>query len=215
VKQRNQLISELLRDCKRVTVLPHPLWRFLRWVFISALCIGAGVAVIGVRRDFDAAIKDSNFLIQIFFILGLCLSSALGAFMLSVPSDRKPAWAKYFPIAPVLLWFGALFLDFGMGFSNHVSFHFGAKGGILCFGEILLLAFVPGAIIFAMLKKAAPIYQTWSGFLALVAAGSMAALGSQFTCSSYDPLHLFFWHYLPVIAIGWLGINLGKRFLKW
>lgn len=211
---RSNLISELSKDCTPVKPLPNPLLRFVRWLLISCLCIGAGVSLVGIRQDVKLAVSNMNFIVQSLFIFGLSLSSALGAFMLSVPSERKSAWAKYFPIVPVGLWLCALFLNVGVDFVRQVSFEFGMNG-MYCFGEIILFALVPAALIFAMLRKAAPINQTWSGFLALISAGSLAAIGSQLTCSSTDPLHLLIWHYLPVVSIGWFGVILGKKLLKW
>jgi hypothetical protein len=81
--------------------------------------------------------------------------------------------------------------------------------------HILVLGAIPRAFLFFLVRRAAPIALGWSGLLVMLTLASIGALGLQFTCTNDDPLHLFAWHFLPVLLIAVSGIVLGRRLLRW
>jgi len=211
----DDLIQKLSSDTKPIHKLGTPFIRFLKWLAAALLCVGVGVALMGLREDFMSKLAEPIYLIESIFILLLMLSSGLAAFILSIPNANASAWTKWLPCVPLFLWAGFLVYELSFVYVNQGFSGFVMEYGIGCTRDVLVLAVVPGALLFFMVQKAAPTSLAWVGALILLSVAALGSMGVQFICSNSQPLHIFIWHFLPVILVGAAGIYLGKKILKW
>jgi hypothetical protein len=69
-------------------------------------------------------------------------------------------------------------------------------------------------LIFANLRRAAPLQPRYTGLLALLSTGALAALGTQLLCAKDDLLHVLLWHAGPLALTALLGVSLGDVLLR-
>ncbi|MEZ4815550.1 MAG: NrsF family protein [Bdellovibrionota bacterium] len=204
----DDLISKLSSEHKRVEVLP-PFWkRYLRWSLISVLCVFTGVSLVGIREDWVELFKSTSMLLQnLAILLGALLASAL-ALLLSVPGSEKNKLLRYLVPLPFVLW-AIVLLVRGL---EAPSFYPGIAMG--CAAEIFSLGFIPGILLLVIVRRGATLHRGKASFFVFMAAAALGAFGAQFSCHNDDPFHLLFWHFMPVLIIGILGVALAKKLLK-
>ncbi|MCB9030118.1 MAG: DUF1109 family protein [Deltaproteobacteria bacterium] len=208
----NDLIDKLCDDAKPVKEICCPFQRAFGWFFFALLCVSVGTAVSGI--DLTGWQKDPLwFAIETAMLVLIALLSACGAFLLSIPCRGKSILTKIIPVIPLLLW--ALLLIIQMSLEPKQPISALASHGAGCVTGLLVLAIIPGIVLFIMIHRAAPVKLGWTGLLGLVAALAVASSGLQFLCPLRSAAHLMMWHLLPIVIIGSLGIWLGKRFLRW
>jgi len=86
--------------------------------------------------------------------------------------------------------------------------------GFTCLSDIILTSLPTSAVLFFLIRKAAPLKRDKVGFLVLLSGAAYAALGVHFTCIDDSPLHIVMWHLLPVVIVAVIGIFLGRRVLR-
>lgn len=204
----DDLILQLAKDAVPVRRLKVPFVRFCRWLGASFLCLAAGVAVFGWREDLVAVGYKPGFILQGILILGLVILSAFSAFVLSVP-DRKKTCVDVIPLLTLFLWFVVI------SYSCFTSETFPTGMGFSCAKDILVLGLIPGALLFLMIRRAAPLQLGKVGAFCALSVAGLGALGTQFICSNDNPLHVLMWHYTPVLILGAVGMLLGRWFLTW
>ena len=209
----DNLIDQLTNDLEPVKRLESPLRRLLRWLAVSSLCIVVGVFVMGLRHDLSNAIYSTSFWLETSLILASAISASLLAFLLSVPG-RTVKKIKLAPSLCIALW-GLTILVLSLRKDVDSSHLAQLTNGMPCMSAIYSMAVIPGALLFAMICNAAPLNKPLVGIWAVIAAAAFGALGLQFVCASSNPIHLIIWHVLPVLAIGVVGIYLGKLVFNW
>lgn len=90
---------------------------------------------------------------------------------------------------------------------------FGALKG--CVSQVLILS-TPALLGFLwVLRKAAPLHATRTGFAIGMAAGAIGAFGYSFGCLTDEPTIVAFRYGTAMIVSGLIGAFLGRLFLKW
>ena len=85
-----------------------------------------------------------------------------------------------------------------------------------CVIEIAGFGLLVGWPLFVMLRRAAPLHQTWTAALGTLAATALGAAATQFICPIDDPAHQLVGHLLPVIVLCGVGaLTAGRRLLDW
>lgn len=202
------MIHELAKQGQPVKRVGPPIARFCRWAAVASLCVAVGVAVFGFRADLESVSRSPIFLLQAALTLALGALSALSAFILSVPDKAKP-WLNVVPLATLGLWAVVLLAMLVLGDGAKAGF------GVTCVRDILVLGLPPGALLYFMLRRAAPLKVGMVGVLAALGVAALGALGTQFICRNDDPLHILVWHYVPVLILGVIGIWLGRLLFRW
>ena len=77
------------------------------------------------------------------------------------------------------------------------------------------MTLLPAGWTFYSMRKYASTHYRLAGSVALLSAFSVGALWLRLHEVNDSIVHVIEWHYLPMLAIGWLGWRLGKRILKW
>ena len=84
-----------------------------------------------------------------------------------------------------------------------------------CTLSITLTAILPAGWTFYALRKYASTKYRLAGSVSLLSAFSIGALWLRLHEETDSLVHVFEWHYLPMLAIGIFGLWLGQRLLKW
>jgi len=211
----DDMIKKIASSAKPIKKLGTPLIRFLKFIVAAALCVGVGIAVGGFRHDIGTKLSEPMFILEALIILFLVISSAAAALVISMPNTKQSLWAKRFPFVPLLVWLGFLAFELFFVYRDMGMDGFMIDYGMMCVRDILLLAVVPGLVLFFMIQKAAPTKLGLVGVLILLAVAALGAMGTQFMCSISDPLHILLWHFVPVLSLGGIGLFLGRMILRW
>jgi hypothetical protein len=183
----------------------------VRWMGGFAFYAVALVAYTGVRPDVMVAFTHPLFAAEILLLIGLVLSCACAAAMLSFPDRYQQRTLVWAPLALTLAFVGTLIAAWLTSPTDIVP----TGHGLECLSCISVYALLPGAWLFWEIRKLASTHAAWAGATAVLASFSMGALALRLKeATDYMP-HLLQWHYLPMLAVALLGLALGKLLLKW
>src|SRR5712692_7326150 len=210
----DELIRQIARGVTPVRILPSTPRRFLSWFGAAILSVATGVVLIGLRPDVLRGTTTLQFALNCVVILLITVLSVVAASMKSIPDTTRSVLVLIPPLSAVFIWLVLLATQGRLVFATGPH-HYSAGHGFGCIRDILVLGAIPGAFLFFLVRRAAPVALGWSGLLVMLTLASIGALGLQFTCTNDDPLHLFAWHFLPVLVIAVSGIVLGRRLLRW
>jgi hypothetical protein len=211
----DQLIRDLARDAGPVKRLLPLRARFAIWLGFAGLYLVGGVLLLGIRPDLAEQLTSFSFLIQAVLSAATAVLSASSAFALSVPGAERPRWTRLAPLVVLVVWVAWMLY-------RMVSFVSDPAIWIMVISEYSLdeigiglsLASVPGVSLFLAVRRAAPLRPLWAGGFSLIAAGSLASLGGQLTCTSPCPIHAVVLHLTPMLAVGLLGVVAGALLLR-
>jgi len=202
------LIHNIALQCRPVKPIGHPVKRFLIWAMSSVLLIAAGVLFFRPAPDFSV-VSSPSFIFPAIAMLCISLICTLSAFILSVPNKD----AQRFDIVPIVIvtfWFGLMIYMFA---STDLD---DSRPGLVCIFRMTILAIVPAAILFYMLKRAAPMQSGLIGLLATLGSLAFAGIGLQFIChKSTLGTHVLVWHLMPLSVLALLGVAIGHWMFRW
>lgn len=202
------LIHQLAIDARPVRPLGRPVVRLAVWVLFAAAVTSFGVFLIGVRSDIDSAFAEPVFVLRIVLTLGISLVASFAALTLAVPGKEHDRSIGILAAAV-----SSLVILLAYLFYSTESFLPGS--GAACVRNILLLGSAAGALLYFMLKEAAPLRSGTVGMLAALGATAFANLGTQFICRNDNPAHIFVWHLVPIALLCGIGILLGRLIFTW
>ncbi|MDP1568759.1 MAG: NrsF family protein [Vicinamibacterales bacterium] len=210
----DELVRKLAAEAAPVTRLAPVPWRLAVWTACTVAAAVAAVWAFGARQDLAVALAAPAFQVKAALLILTAITAAAGALLLSVPGAERTAAVRWLPLAVVaalVLWIaGELGAAAAAGTAN---WRIGAAWG--CAAEVMAVGFVPGAVLFVMVRRAAPLRAMWAGLLALMAMGAVGALGTSAICPSDRSMHVLVWHVLPLIVIGAVGAAAGYVLLGW
>ena len=203
------LIHNLALQCRPVAPIGNPAKRFLIWTTSTVVFLIVGVWFLHPVPELWSLVNSSSFIFSTLAMLSIALISALSAFILTIPDNRKRSFDVLL-LTVLILWFSLVaYMMTTVDVAN-------SRPGLLCIVRIAGLALVPGASLFYMLKKAAPMKSGLIGLLASLSSLAFAAIGVQCLCPrSYDVTHVTVWHFMPVSVISVGGFLIGRLIFRW
>jgi hypothetical protein len=203
-----ELIRTLATDLQPVRRLGSVERRTAIWAAFALSCAAAGAYLLGTRPDLPARLREPAYLAEAVLLLSVCALSARTALALAVPGAERSAAPGMLSVSGLLLWASLAGCD-GLTGAGSAAW----ANGFPCIWRLVALAVLPAATLLLMLRKAAPLAPRWTGALAVLSAGSVAALGTRLICARDDVPHVLLWHCAPLIVASLGGIVLGKRIL--
>jgi hypothetical protein len=204
------LIADLASRAAPVRPLSSPRMRGLAWSALAIASAAVGVTVYGVRPNLRAALGEAHFVWTAVFALATSTLAVAASLVLAVPgAERSPA-LRGSAATVVGLWAVTLagsLVNAGHGFA-------GAAGWSTCFARVIMMGLVPGVVLLAMLRRAAPLRLAWTGALAATAAMGVGAMGINLICNQTDSGHVLLGHFGPVLALGCIGAVIARSWLK-
>jgi hypothetical protein len=210
----DDLIQHLVADASPVQRSRPVAVRVAAWLVLAVASLAAVMLLMGVRRELGDGADRADFTIEAALLLLTALSAAVGALLVSIPGAGERRRVRWLPItlgvACVMLAAGEL----------AVAAVTGAPTGRLTFAwhcvyKTTCVALVPGIVLFAMVRRGAPLQTAWAGLLALLATAAMGVLGANIICPNDRPLHMLLWHVLPLMLFAGAGAGLGRWLLRW
>ena len=204
------LIVDLARQSGPWTPLAPVRVRLARWLALAIGLGGVAVAVIGARSDFADAIQRPAFVALAMATLATGLVAAWSALVLSVPGAERTPLVRILAAILIAGWAMTFVIQLATGgnawprlaaFPNHWG----------CVVRISALSILSGVVLFAMLRRAAPLRPHLCAALAALASASLAATATYIMCPVDDPAHQLVSHVLPVAAIVFAGTIIGVR----
>jgi hypothetical protein len=205
------LIARLASSAEPVRPLPSPAIRLCTWSAVALAAGAAGIAAVGVRADIDVAIRQPAFMTTAVVALATAALAAAASLVLAVPGAERSAALRGSTLLLALLWLTVLLVAAvraGYGFAADLL-HWP-----ICFMRVVAIGLIPAAVLFVMLRRAAPLRLSWTAMLAAAAAMAVGAAAIKFSCPIDDSGHALLGHLGPVLAIGSLGAVMGRRLLK-
>jgi len=203
------LIHDLALQCRPIKPIGHPLKRFVVWALSAVIILVAGVLILRPPPEIWSHLANPIFVFPALVMLCISLVCTLSAFVLSVPDEQAKRFDKI-PIAAVIFLLGLMI--YMSVFSNLDD----VRPDLICVFRITGLALAPGALLFYMLKRAAPMRSWLIGLLAALGSLAFAEIGLQFICrKSILWTHVLVWHFMPVCILALTGIAVGHLMFKW
>lgn len=215
-----ELIESLVQDLNPVRPLfVYPI-RFALFFLLVGLGLFVWVLLKGFRPDFHSVLETPSFWAEMGFAAATAFLTGWAAFQLSVPGETESVEGKkdlrmLFPVrawgvVSLLIWMGIVSLRFQSE---------GMEGGwrpmeLKCAQTIFLFSVPFSLALFFVLRRAQPFRWGWSGFLGALSVASFVAIALQLECPGAAAAHLLFFHLLPVLGVGVLGLLVGRFLLR-
>ena len=212
-KDKN-LINKLTNDLTQVKPVACCTHRFILALAVILVCSLALFFMKGGLRLADNIIFTPAFVTE---SLLLCISGLLSgwaAFKLSIPDYRVRLPVMVSLLIPTFVWL-SLNIWCYMMLKDRIAEQW---SHIERFGietvELTFLVAIPSAILFYLISRAAPVNKNLTAYAVILSSASFGALAVRLTCGMNDYAHLLFYHFLPVLALGLLGLALGRFFIR-
>lgn len=207
----DELISKLARDTAGVRRVSHPFALSAEWLIVAVFYIAATVMFTGVRQDLLPRLHETLFAAEIAALVLILITTSLSAALLSYPDLHQKRRYALAPAVSFALFVAVMFFAWRADsppapFPVH-SFE--------CTLSITLFSLLPAAWTLYVMRKFASTHANWAGAIALLFAFSTGALWLRLYEQTDSIMHVVEWHYLPMIAIGLIGMRLGRIVLKW
>ena len=206
----DELIAQLASRAAPVTPLPSPAVRALAWAAVAVASAAAGVFIFGARPDLGDVRSHPQFMWPLVAAIVTAAIAAGASFVLAIPgAERSPTLRGFSAIV------GALWLLLLVVFVARAGNGFaGASDWPICFIRVIAIGLAPAVVLFAMLRRAAPLRLTWTSALAAAAAMAAGAMAIQLICPVDDAAHGLLGHFGPVLVIAVLGAVTARRMLR-
>ncbi|NBV07165.1 MAG: DUF1109 domain-containing protein [Proteobacteria bacterium] len=209
------LITKLSSEAKPAKPLPKP----ASWIlFLLAELFFYAVILqtfLGLRPDLAVELTHPLFVVEITLTLLLFVSSITATVLTMYPDLYQKSFLLKIPYLIFFLLLGFFLAEFFIFYDVENIFSSENFHGLQCALCIVISSSVPAAFIFAILRRGASVLPKQSGFFTILAASSLSYFVTRLDEVNDSVIHLFIWHYLPILFFALLGALLGKWLLKW
>lgn len=206
-----QLIKTLAEDAEKVQPAPHPFMLSLKWTGAAAAYLAISFVIFGLRPDLLQALDQPWFVVELISLLGIFIATSVSASLLAFPDLYQKRGIAYAPVLMFVLFLVVIFFAWSADSPpSPLPVH-----TYECTSCIILVSLLPAIWTFYSMRKFASTHYRLAGSLALLSAFSIGALWLRLYEVNDSIMHVVEWHYLPMLAIGLLGLWLGKILLKW
>ena len=206
----DELIAQLASQAAPVKPLRSPAVRVLAWSVVAIASAALGIVIFGPRSDLGDVLSRPEFMWPLIAAVVMAAIAAGASLVLAIPgAERTPTLRGFSAIV------GALWLLMLVVFVSRAGNGFaGVSDWPICFIRVIAIGIAPAFVLFAMLRRAAPLRLTWTSALAAAAAMAAGAMAVQVVCPVDDPAHGLLGHFGPVLVIALLGGAMAHRMLR-
>lgn len=207
----DDLVARLAQEADAVKPAPHPFMLSMLWLGAAAIYLVVSLLFSGARPDLLEKLHNPWFAAELVTLLALLVVTSLAAALLSFPDLHQKRRLVFAPLWPALLFVAVMSLAWQADTPPApLPLH-----SFECTFSILLMTLLPAGWTFYFMRKQASTHYRLAGSIALLSAFSVGALWLRLHEVNDSIAHVVAWHYLPMLAIGWLGWRLGRLILKW
>lgn len=211
MKDLDQLVAELADDAATVKPAPHPYMLSLKWTAAAAAYLAVSLAVSGLRPDLAHALAHPWYIAEIAALSLVFISTSLSAALLAFPDLHQKRSLAFMPAGA----FALLLLVILLAWRADTPPAPLPVHSFECTLSITLFSLLPAVWTFYAMRKYASTYYYWAGSIALLSAFSVGALWLRLHEVNDSIVHVVEWHYVPMIAVGAVGLWLGRVLLRW
>lgn len=212
MKDIEQLVAELAHDAAAaVQPAPHPYVLSLKWIGAAAVYLAVSLAVSGLRPDLAHALQQPWYIAEVVALLLIFIATSFSAALLAFPDLHQKRKLAFAPVAMFALFL--LVLLFAWHADNPPAPL--PEHSFQCTISIILVSLLPMVWTLYAMRKFASTHYHLAGAIALLSAFSVGALWLRLHEVNDSIVHVVEWHYLPMLAVGLIGLWLGKLLLKW
>jgi hypothetical protein len=207
----DKLIDELSSGLTASSKAGRPLVLFAKWLAGSLAWLAFMLLFYHIRPDIGAKLARPLFVYELIALAALVVSVAIAATYISFPDMLQKRWVVYLPVLPLIAFIYIVYLEFAYS----VPAEPGKEASYLCLICISMISSAPAAIMFVMMRRQATTHIYMAGALAMVASTALGNLAFRFVEANDDMTHIVNWHFIPVVGFSFIGVLLGRKFLKW
>ena len=206
----DRLIRALVDDLRPVTPLASTGRRLFRWLAVGTPFVAIVVAVMGLRPDIGDRLSDGVFLLQELAMAATAVAAAWAALSAGIPGTRRGV--LYAPVAPLLLWTGA------MGYQYAGEWQSGDAAALMlgidlqCIPGIVVTGTVPLVAIVAAIRAVGPHNRTVAVFWGTLASAALANGALRLFHPVDAAIMVIVWQFGSVLALAILA-TLAKNVL--
>ncbi|WP_092938247.1 NrsF family protein [Rhizobium sp. 9140] len=208
----DELIKLIAEDTRRPANLSQAL--ALAMIVGSLVAAAMFFLTLGLRPDFDQAIKTLRFPFKFVVTLSLFLSAALLIGRMVRPGQSLTAWRWLLLLGPVLLT-SAVIIELAVVPAGLWTTRLIGQNALHCLMTIPALAFFPTVFLFLAMRHGAPDNPGLAGAIAALASAGIAATLYAFNCPDDSPLFMVTWYSIATLIVATAGYFAGRRFLSW
>ncbi len=209
--ETRKLIGAISADAARSRLSMRKTWLFAG-VLSVAMAALAFFTMLGVRPDFAEAVVRLRFLLKFVMTIALALAASAILVRLTRPADKPfTAWLY---LAPALL-----FCDVAVEMASVPSVRWSARlvgtNSVKCLTFIPLIGIGPLVVLLAAVRHGASTRPTYSGAIAGILAGGLAASLYAAHCPDDSSLFVATWYTIAIVCLGFVGALAGARVTLW
>lgn len=207
----DDLIDRLAQDTAAVKPAPHPYLLSLQWLGGAVAYLFLALVFSGPRPDLMLKLQEPWFVTEIAALVSIFVATSLSAALLAFPDLYQKRGAVLAPVLSFVLFLLVIFCAW-IADNPPAPLPVHSYECTIC---IILVALLPAAWTFYVMRKFASTHGQWAGSIALLFAFSVGALWLRLNEMNDSILHVVEWHYLPMLVFGLAGMWLGNKLLKW
>lgn len=206
------LIAQLSSEAAAPTASRSPRYWGVRLVAVLAI-YGVGVQLfLGFRPDLATLWAQPLFAAEIMLLALLLIASVLASILAMYPDSYQRATLLRLPYLAFFLL--VILLGFEVAQAPQISLLMTGHE-MECALCIAMVAVLPSALLFILLRKGATIHPLQAGAFAVLAASAIGCLTLRLAEADASLMHLISGHYLPTLLFAAMGAVVGKWALKW
>jgi hypothetical protein len=208
-KDLERLVNELSAEAGHPRPAAPPFLLSLKLFGAAAAYLALALAISGLRPDLSQALQQPWYVAELLMLLLLFAASTTSAALLSFPDLHQKRALAHAPVVAFALFALTMLFAWRADTAPH------PMHDIECTISITLVALLPAAWTFYLMRGYASTHPGWAGSIALLAAFGTGALWLRLQEANDSVAHVVLWHYLPMLLAGFIGWILGRRLLRW
>jgi len=209
------LIARLSTEAKPARPLRTPAYWSIRLLAVLVVYGLATPLLLGLRPDLAVQLTRPLYVLEVAMLALLAASSVMASILAMYPDAyQKPSLIKL-PYGMFLVLAAFVAAQSLMPHDERMAIAEQVTHGLECVLCIALVAIVPSALIFAVLRKGASIRPFQAGALAVLSASAIGGLTTRLVEANDSIAHLVAWHYVPTVLFAAIGALIGRCLLRW
>ena len=208
----DDLIEQLSADVRPVRPLAAPALRALVWLALAVPPVLIVVAVHGVQKSPAMVLGDGRAVIEALAMIATAVTAGIAAFASEVPgAGRRWLWL---PLVPLAVWVASVgescLADFQTAGAAAL-----AIGSDPCLVPTFFASIVPAAVMFAMIRRGAPLAPVTTLALGGLAVAALVNFGMMLFHVGDVSLSVLVWHGGAIALVAAAAGLSGPRMLRW
>lgn len=210
-----QLIEQLSAEAKPVKMIRSQRYALMLLVILLTYAVCAQCWLEGFRGDIRLQLTRPLYVLELLLLSAMLASAAVATAFAMLPdaSQRKRLMQLPYLFSGGLMLLVSLQLL--MPQDSRMVMPDATAHTHQCTQYIFYASFLPGVLMFGLLRKGASVMPFQAGVLAVIAAVSVGAITLRLAEPNDQVQHLLLWHYLPSTFFAILGALLGRHLLRW